>query len=48
MNNWKTKRYLGSGIGILNAVKKYNRENFKRKILEFFPTKQEAFDALKN
>lgn len=41
----KTKKYLGSGIYILNALLKYGNENFKREILEFFPTKQQAFDA---
>jgi hypothetical protein len=42
---WKTKHYLGSGKIIIKAVEKYKKENFSRKILEFFPTKQEAFDA---
>jgi group I intron endonuclease len=38
--------YLGSGkTTLLPAIEKYGRENFKREILEFFPTKQEAFDA---
>ena len=37
--------YLGSGILIKKAIKKYGRENFKREILEFFSSKQEAFDA---
>ncbi len=38
--------YLGSGRPYLkNAIKKYGRQNFKREILEFFPSKQEAFDA---
>lgn len=40
-----TKRYIGSGTGIKNAVKKYGKENFKRDILEFFLTKQEAYNA---
>jgi len=37
--------YLGSGLYIQRAVKKYGKENFKREILEFFNTKQEAFNA---
>lgn len=41
----RTKSYLGSGNYLKRAVKKYKKENFKREILEFFPTKQEAFDA---
>jgi len=39
--------YLGGGILITRARKKYGRENFKKEILEFFETKQEAFDAQK-
>ncbi len=38
--------YLGSGKPLFeNAKKKYKRENFKKDILEFFDTKQGAFDA---
>lgn len=37
--------YLGSGIYIKHALKKYKRINFKRKIIEFFDTKKEAFNA---
>lgn len=38
--------YLGSGHPYFrNAVKEYGKENFKREILEFFDTKEEAFDA---
>jgi hypothetical protein len=38
--------YKGSGRPYFsNAKKKYGNKNFKREILEFFPTKQEAFDA---
>jgi group I intron endonuclease len=35
--------YLGSGLLINKALKKYNKKNFKRKILEFFSSKEEAF-----
>jgi group I intron endonuclease len=38
--------YLGSGkTALIPAIKKYGRKNFKKEILEFFPTKQEAFNA---
>jgi group I intron endonuclease len=45
LNCYKTKHYLGSGLYFLRAIKEYGKENFKREILEFFPTKEEAFDA---
>ena len=45
-NNLEKDNYLGSGkIVLWPAIEKYGKENFKREILEFFPTKQEAFDA---
>ena len=38
--------YLGGGSSAFKpAVKKYGKENFKREILEFFDTKEEAFNA---
>jgi len=37
--------YLGSGIILHKAIEKYRRRNFKRKILEFFDTKEKAFYA---
>lgn len=33
--------YLGSGIYLINAIKKYGKENFKVEILEFCETKEE-------
>jgi group I intron endonuclease len=46
LNCYKTLNYLGSGKLTLHpAIKKYGRENFKREILEYFDTKQKAFDA---
>jgi len=38
-------RYLGSGLVLKRSIKKYGKENFERKTLEFFDTKEEAFDA---
>jgi len=35
--------YLGSGQLIIKAIKKYGKENFKRKILKLCETKEEAF-----
>jgi group I intron endonuclease len=37
--------YLGSGIYINKAIKKFGKENFKREILESFNSKEEAFNA---
>jgi len=37
--------YLGSGTYYKNAEKLYGKQNFKKEILEFFPTKQEAFNS---
>ena len=36
--------YMGSGKYIKNAIKKYGKENFKREILKFFNTFEEALD----
>ncbi len=32
--HWQDKSYLGSGVALCEAVKKYGRSNFKRKILK--------------
>jgi hypothetical protein len=37
--------YLGSGIYIQRAIHEYGKENFKREIIEEFPSKEEAFNA---
>jgi hypothetical protein len=37
--------YLGSGLGIHNAIKKYGKKNFKKEILEFFSSKKEAYES---
>lgn len=39
MPNWK--RYLGSGIYLKRAIKKYGRENFSREIIEECETREE-------
>jgi group I intron endonuclease len=39
------KYYIGSGILLLYAIKKYGECNFFKEILEWFPTRQEAFNA---
>jgi hypothetical protein len=39
--------YLGSGILLKEEQKFYGKENFKIKILEFFNTKEEAYNAQK-
>jgi len=40
--------YLGSGRPyFLRALKQYGKNNFKREILQFFPSKEEAFNAQK-
>jgi hypothetical protein len=39
--------YLGSGIDPKKDISKYGKKNFYRKILEFFDSKQEAFNAQK-
>jgi group I intron endonuclease len=44
-NNLENDRYLGSGSLFVNKVNEYGQKNFSREILEYFPTKKEAFDA---
>lgn len=39
--------YLGSGTHLINAIKKYGRENFYRKVLYCFDNAQEAYDKEK-
>lgn len=35
--------YLGSGVWLLRAIKKYGKENFKKEVLAVFDTREEAF-----
>lgn len=39
------KNYLGSGIMINNAIKKYGRENFKKEIIQVYETEEELNNA---
>lgn len=43
-NNLKDA-YYGSGLAIHRAIKKYGKQNFNRRILEYFDTKKDAFNA---
>jgi len=36
--------YLGSGLALKNAIKKYGKENFKREILEFLDSYEELLE----
>ena len=36
--------YLGSGTYLLRSIKKHDKSNFKKEILEYFNNKQEAID----
>lgn len=40
--------YLGSGFVLNDAIKKYGKANFKREILEFFNSYEEAAEAERN
>ena len=37
-------RYLGSGVALKKAIRKYGRDNFKRETLREFSTREEAFE----
>lgn len=43
----KTKYYRGSGKILLKKIEEYGSRNFKREILEFFPSKEDAHKAEK-
>ena len=40
-------KYLGSGIKLNNAIKKYGKENFKKRILCFCESEEQAFEVEK-
>lgn len=40
-------KYMGSGILLVAAIKKYGKENFKKEILENFNSRHYAFKAQK-
>lgn len=44
----ESDNYLGSGLALKNAIKKYGREKFTRKIIQFCSTLEEAFELEKN
>ena len=37
-------KYLGSGLDLKKAIKKYGKENFKKEILEYCNSKEELLD----
>jgi group I intron endonuclease len=39
--------YLGSGLKLKRAIRKYGKDNFKREILELFPSREEMYAAEK-
>jgi group I intron endonuclease len=47
MDSLNCSYYLGSGIFIKKALKKYGRENFKKEILQICETKEELLEAEK-
>lgn len=38
-------KYMGSGVNILRAIKKYGKENFKKKVLEICLTEEDAYKS---
>lgn len=40
--------YIGSGVLLKKAIAKYGKQNFTRKILEMFDSKEEAYSAERN
>lgn len=44
-NDLEKDKYFGSGLILVESINKYGKENFKKEIMEFFSTKQEAFES---
>ena len=44
-NDISKDSYLGSGVYFKNALSEYGKINFKREILQYFSSKEEAFNA---
>lgn len=42
IHNGTNDDYFGSGVGLLNAIKKYGKENFKREVLHTVDSREEA------
>jgi hypothetical protein len=43
LDHKRTRNYFGSGKLIILSIKKHGKSNFKKEILEFFPSKAESF-----
>lgn len=43
----KTDNYMGSGVAINNAYKKYGKENFTKEIIQYFDTHDELYEKEK-
>lgn len=46
-DNYRSRNYLGSGLAIKKAIKKYGRKNFTRSTLAEFSCGEDAYKAEK-